>query len=687
MLEDERALVDGKRGAMRLGFALLLKFFTRHGRFPAGGAELPGAVVEFVAGQVGVLPAEMGSYQWAGRSIERHRAEIREHLGFRECSVGDAEQLGTWLVEHVVERERRPERVREQLLARCRAERIEPPATGRVDRVVRSALRSGEATLSARVASRLSDASKARIAALKAGEDAEDPIGPTADVDDSRDRPVLGKLKQAPGSVSLETMLTEIDKLRAVRAIGVSASVFGDVAPSVVAEWRARAVVQSPSHLRTHPEALRVTLVAALLREREREITDTLVELLISTVHRVGARAEKKVTNELVNPFKRVHGKENILFAIAEAALGAPDGTVRGVVFPAVTGGEQTLRELVREFKANGPLYRRTVQTTLKASYTNHYRRGLIRLLGVLEFRSSSAHQPIIEALELIGRFADAGNITYYPLGEVVPMHRGLRGDWEDVLYREDARRRRRVVRMVYEVATFQALRDALRCKEVWVLGADRWRDPDQDLPADYEQRRGEHYRTLRKPLDPAEFVDELREQMRSELGALHDALPNIGWLSISERRSGAIKLTAPDAQPEPRNLRRVKTEVLRRWGTVPLVDVLKETVLRTGSWTWSRRQRAAVSGPTCWPSGCCWRSTPTGPTPGSARSRPERTATARTTSATSAGVISPSRRPARSPCRSPTRRSPRAARACGAPDRPPSARTPPTSARSIRTS
>jgi hypothetical protein len=70
---------------------------------------------------------------------------------------------------------------------------------------------------------------------------------------------------------------------------------------------------------------------------------------------------------------------------------------------------------------------------------------------------------------------------------------------------------------------------------------------------------------------------------MRSELSALDDALPKLGWLSISARRSGAIKLTAPDAQPEPRNLRRVKTEVLRRWGTMPLVDMLKETVLRTG--------------------------------------------------------------------------------------------------------
>ncbi|HEX5922390.1 MAG TPA: hypothetical protein VFY45_01070 [Baekduia sp.] len=42
---------------------MLLKFYTRHGRFPAGGAELPGAVVEFVefvARQVGVASGGVG---------------------------------------------------------------------------------------------------------------------------------------------------------------------------------------------------------------------------------------------------------------------------------------------------------------------------------------------------------------------------------------------------------------------------------------------------------------------------------------------------------------------------------------------------------------------------------------------------------------------------------------------------
>jgi hypothetical protein len=54
----------------------------------------------------------------------------------------------------------------------------------------------------------------------------------------------------------------------------------------------------------------------------------------------------------------------------------------------------------------------------LKASYTNHYRRGLIRLLDVLEFRSSNtAHRPVVEALALIARHAATGHTVYYPVG------------------------------------------------------------------------------------------------------------------------------------------------------------------------------------------------------------------------------------------------------------------------------
>jgi hypothetical protein len=53
------------------------------------------------------------------------------------------------------------------------------------------------------------------------------------------------------------------------------------------------------------------------------------------------------------------------------------------VVFP--VAGEQTLRDLVREWQS-GPMYRKTLRTTIRNSYVGHYRRMVPKLLDALEF-------------------------------------------------------------------------------------------------------------------------------------------------------------------------------------------------------------------------------------------------------------------------------------------------------------
>ena len=50
---------------------------------------------------------------------------------------------------------------------------------------------------------------------------------------------MLALVKAVPGNVSLESMLTEIRKLTAIRAVGLPPDLFADVAPKVVAGWRA----------------------------------------------------------------------------------------------------------------------------------------------------------------------------------------------------------------------------------------------------------------------------------------------------------------------------------------------------------------------------------------------------------------------------------------------------------------
>jgi hypothetical protein len=127
----------------RLGFAALLKFFEIDGRFPEYGAEVPEQAVAYLAEQVKVDPALFAKYQCSGPTSERHRAQVRTALGFRECSEADQDVLAEWLSREVCPTELRREALRDAVLAHCRSEkvRLEPPTFGQISRLVGSALR------------------------------------------------------------------------------------------------------------------------------------------------------------------------------------------------------------------------------------------------------------------------------------------------------------------------------------------------------------------------------------------------------------------------------------------------------------------------------------------------------------------------------------------------------------------
>jgi hypothetical protein len=146
------------------------------------------------------------------------------------------------------------------------------------------------------------------------------------------------------------------------------------------------------------------------------------VDLLLGLVHKINARAERRVEKELTEDLRRVRGKEGILFRLAEAAVGHPDDTVRATVFPVV--GEKTLRELVKEAKANQRVFEEKTRSVLRGSYSNHYRRMLPPLLAALAFRSNNtSYRPVIEALELLVRYAAVdGKTRFYAAGDVVPV-------------------------------------------------------------------------------------------------------------------------------------------------------------------------------------------------------------------------------------------------------------------------
>ena len=121
--------------------------------------------------------------------------------------------------------------------------------------------------------------------------------------------------------------------------------------------------------------------------------------------------------------------------------------------------------------------------------------------------------------------------------------------------------------------------------REIWIEGANRYRDPDDDLPTDFSQKRATYYEALHQPTEADVFIEKLKEDMRKALRSLDAAMPRIRdkVRLLPNRKKKPISITPLAPQPEPRNLLSLKQEVGTRWPMTSLLDMLKETALRTG--------------------------------------------------------------------------------------------------------
>lgn len=388
----------------------------------------------------------------------------------------------------------------------------------------------------------------------------------------------LAVIKEGAGALKVETVLDEIVKLKQLRALGLPGGLFRDVPGKLVTDYRQRAGSEWPRELRRHPPQVRYTLLAALCWQREWEITDDLVELLIHIAHHVGVRAEEKVNAELMKYVKRVIGKAKLLYKLAKAATGQPEGMVKEVIYPVVS--EEMLEDVIREAEADEK-QEQQVKLVTRASYSHHYRRIVPVLLDALSFQcNNERHRPVMDALALLEKYRDR-KCPVFPATEKIPLGGVVNDDWQELV--RDDKHAGAVNRISYEWCVLTTLREKVRCKEVWVKGAHRFRNPDEDLPQDFDTRRSEYCVALDQPLEAKLFVENVRRKMEVALTALNSDLPTNPSVKIvtTKKGKGRIQLSPLEAQPEPPNIAALTAALVQRWPMTNLIDILKETELR----------------------------------------------------------------------------------------------------------
>jgi hypothetical protein len=221
---SDYALILTKHHANRLSFAVLLAFLRGRGRFPRRPTEIDRALVNDIIAELRLANPADFKVALSGRSIERHRAEIRDLLGYREATVADGEALAEWLQHQTDAIGTNAEQLVQQLEGRCRALFLEPPTPDRVDRIVRAAIHAHDERLQTEIAGRLDLETRQRLEALLRPAKAES----TADGETGVGAApaLLLRLRGNPGRPSLAAIQDELAKLKLIREIDLPSDLF-----------------------------------------------------------------------------------------------------------------------------------------------------------------------------------------------------------------------------------------------------------------------------------------------------------------------------------------------------------------------------------------------------------------------------------------------------------------------------
>ena len=106
--------------------------------------------------------------------------------------------------------------------------------------------------------------------------------------------------------------------------------------------------------MRRRGDGRRIGLYALYLTDRQKKLTDDLIDLFLEITHRLQTRSRRRVIANIARDIERIYGKDQLLCAIAEAAIDDPEGRVVDVIHP--VAGVAKLKAVIEEHRASGTL-------------------------------------------------------------------------------------------------------------------------------------------------------------------------------------------------------------------------------------------------------------------------------------------------------------------------------------------
>lgn len=563
LTEQDRQLLQRIRlDSARLGCAVLLKA-TEYLGYPPRQDQVDRKTVETLATQLGVDPALFRRYKWKSRLWDKHLALVRKQLGCRPMEAVDRDELRVWIQGHYDGSHNRSGLLK-IAIRRCRELRQELPQETELWRLLKSGRRAALELLYRRVSDNLDSRQ-------------QEALNKCLDTEEA-DSSVFELLKTPPGKPGKVALLEETKKLALLREFGLTPAIFTGVPERVFRQLRARAKAEDAYQMRRHPPQRRLTLLAILWYSRVQEVTDQVVSMFLDVIRKIEKRGEQALNLEMTANLGANYNSKRLFHALVRTASEKKDVPAWDLLLKVV--GEEKLETILGELSAQLVPFDEAKAQRIQQKFRG-YRQMVAPLLQCLAFRASSPKQtPLLKGLELIQQHAGSKQ-TFLPMKTEIPQEL-LTKPW-NALVTKETENGLRYSRTALELCVLSKLEKALKCKEVWVQGAYRFRDPSEDLPADWESRREADYRRLKLPSKGEQFVAHLKTQLAEALkkanGAVRAGRPE---RAATVRKSpGGLKSQIhspkPLAREERAYLKELKVRVQQRYGMLDLLDILLE--------------------------------------------------------------------------------------------------------------
>ena len=548
-----------RREENRLGFAVQLAVLRYPGWPYTHIKSIPDSVIQYISKQIGVSPSSLDHYPQRENTLWDHLKEIRSEYDFVTFTLSEYRMTFKYLHQLALEN---GDAI--HLLHECidflRKNKIILPAITTLERMVWEARAMAEKKLFNTVSKSLTNEQKEKLEGII-----------TSQHPSESNKTILGWLKEPPGHPSPETFLKIIERLEYIRGMDLETVQISHLHRNRLLQLSRLGSRYEPYAFRDFQENKRYSILTIYLLQLTQELTDKAFEIhdrqILSLLSK-GRKAQEEIQkqngkklNEKVIHFTNIG---QALIKAREEKLDVFKVLESVIEWNTFVSSVEEAQELAR------PADYDYLDLLQKRFYS--LRKYTPTLLRVLEFHSTKANEPLLQAVEIIRGMNESGK-RKVPDDSPVDF---ISKRWKRHLYEDDGTT---INRHYYEMAVLTELREHVRAGDVSIVGSRQYRDFEEYLFSEDTWNQSKGNTRLSVSLS---FVDYITERTSSFNERLKWLAANSNKLDGVSLEKGKLSLARLE-KDVPEEAKKFSASLYQMLPRIKLTDLLMDVAHITG--------------------------------------------------------------------------------------------------------